>query len=117
MFTSEPMDEKIIATDRAIPGWVDYVRSQADNIEASFADRKEGLSASGLYIGAAESIRQAAAHDLGDESGSLFIVSRVLQSGSVTTDQLRDLWHAAQGNREELNRFLDRLVSLGEIEV
>lgn len=102
----------------ATPGWVAYIMSQADSIEASFADLQTGKTAAGRYCGAAEAIRQVAKHAVeGELNPSLWVVSTVLQSGSVTTDQLRALWHAAQGDEDELNKLLDDLKSLGEIDV
>lgn len=110
------MSEKIIAADTVIPGWVDYVRLQASDIEASFFDRTEGLTAAGRYMGAAESIKQTVQHEFDEDYEPLWTVARVLQSGNVTKDQLRALWRAAQGNEDELNDLLSRLVSLGEID-
>lgn len=100
-----------------IPGWNDYLLSEANRIQASLGEHVvEGKSQAGYFLGEADRIRQAACHEVGDANGRLWVVSRVLQSGHVTRKQLQDLWLRAQGDKDELIQILNRLDSLGELE-
>lgn len=109
------MGEESDDPGKLIPGWEAYVKLEADRIEASFPDPEEGKSRAGLYMFAAESIRQAANHEIGNV-GPLWKVSKVLQAGQVTKAQLEELWLYAQGDRNELMQIFERLQLLGEID-
>jgi hypothetical protein len=109
------MGENIKDPGLLIPGWNDYVQSQAAGIEASYQTNPiEGKTRASHFLEAAESIRQVANNKIG-EVGPLWKVSTLLQSRHITREQVEDLWKRAQGNEDELTRILEKLDELGEL--